>query len=177
MANYPQIPGVDAMGRPLSQEAMAKYAGVKLNNGAGGGGGGGVGGGGVVGGGGRTPLDTLKYKAKRTIPQNMPMGQVYPAFAPGALDQLAAQMQAGFGAAPAAGQPAANPFMPYLQNMFKDTSSTILKEPISQTYRSVTNKDGDPKKGFQQYGYSTGSSYLDKLFGIVNNIPQKKGVV
>jgi hypothetical protein len=85
MANYPQIPGVDAMGRPLSQQAMADYAGVKLDTGGGVGGGGGGGG---TGGGGGNLADQFKLD---------PVSVKYPAFMPGQMQALAGQLNAGFG--------------------------------------------------------------------------------
>lgn len=131
---------------------------------------------------------TLPYDAANKIPQSMPREQIYPAFSPGAMDQIATQMMAGFGTGAQQAGAETNPFIPYLQQMFQDTRTTNLFEPILQTYNSLlkTGADAVKKNGkkaadvagnlatpnpFQQYGYSTGSDYLDKLFGIQRNIP------
>jgi hypothetical protein len=159
------LPGVDSFGRPLADYYQQPGSG---GSGGGSSGSSGGGGGGSVG-------KTLSYSPNRRQYANMPQQLSMPAFMPGQMEGIAAQLSQGFGAPQQS-------YVDMLSSMYRPTSATMLSEPLTQTMDqwglehggnpADINKDGkyNPKK-YQQYGMQTGSPWLDQMFGLKAQVP------
>lgn len=127
-------------------------------------------------GGGTFTLAPKPYNANAPVYGSMPRQATFPAFQPGAQQQLAEQMQAGFGG----GVPG---YMEHMNQIYRPSRLTQLFEPLTQTARTFglehTGQPGGWKAGagganpqnYQQYGMQSGSPFIDALFGMQANVP------
>jgi hypothetical protein len=145
------------------------------SGGNGGGGGGGSGGDSGGGGGDIFQGKTLDYLPTRPEYGNMPQMQNFPAFMPGQMEGIAAQLSQGFGAPQQS-------YMDQMAALYRPVGMTQLQEPLTQSMRQwglqpsgqpgEVEKDGKfNKPKYQQYGMQTGSPWLDQMFGLKAQIP------
>ena len=157
------LPGVDSFGRPLADL-------YQPNGGSSGGGGSGGGGGGDI-----FQGKTLPYQAARPEYGNMPQQFSMPAFMPGQMEGIAAQLSQGFGAPQQS-------YMDQMAALYRPVGMTQLQEPLTQSMRQwglqpsgqpgEVEKDGKfNKPKYQQYGMQTGSPWLDQMFGLKPQTP------
>lgn len=110
---------------------------------------------------------TAPYNASAPNYGAMPQQVNMPAFMPGFQDAIAQQMSQGYGASPQSYTDAMNQY-------YKPVSMTQLSEPLTQSMRAWGLKpngqpggvEGTISGGYQQYGMSTGSPWLDAMFGL-----------
>lgn len=116
---------------------------------------------------------TGKYSAIAPAYSGMPQIAQFAAYMPGFRDQIAQQLNAGFGGG------VENMFGAIGRGNLEPVNVLKLREPISQTmanwglrfdgqpggYETIKGKKFNPA-GYQQYGQATGIPYIDQMFGL-----------
>lgn len=125
---------------------------------------------------------TAPYNPAAPMYGNMPSQMQFPAFLPGQQQAIAQQLSQGYGAP-------AQSYMGQMNKVYSPVNLTQMQEPLTQTMRAFglqhTGKPGmieamsggfNPQ-GYQQWGQSTGSPWLDAMFGLnaAQGVPGKGG--
>lgn len=100
----------------------------------------------------------------------MPQNATMQPFMPGFKEQIAAQLQKGFGSG-------ADQYLSAMSGSYKPMNLMQLKEPLTQTLASFGMKPDDKggwqgtPAGFMQTGQATGNTWLDQLLKLTQPQP------
>lgn len=165
---------------PSEQEIAA----LKQNGGTGGGGGGGGPTGGNSAGSPMLTSPTAPFDPLAALYARMPQQAQFQPFMPGQQNAIAQQLSQGYGAP-------AQDYMAQMNQIYRPMNLTQMSEPLTTSMRAwglqhsgqpgvaKEMQDGFNPQGYQQWGQSTGSPWLDAMFGLnaAAGVPGQGGAV